>query len=289
MKNRQIGKIKDYLSLDEVENSKKYAEILAKSGKWGAFLADDKIDKAINVTLNLSVTFDELNSIKSALFEVRFAYLIHQSGLTAEYEFNPNPNKNKKGQKQKSIDFKLCYASKNINLLIELSSLRESNIQKDKTWEAGKFVGCCLNGDDEVSEYFKAQKVLIEKAAKFSPEIIPNQYNIILLDMRSSILENLDCFDCRNILYGSEGLDPALQRHTKDNKLFPGIFCSTHPNEGDVVLDHLRKSIHYFGFVVEKQYMQDELATEIKWFKNPSYLDSSLPNLKETFGKRKYC
>lgn len=92
-----------------------------------------------------------------------FAYLIFRSGLKAIYEFHTDK------QTKKSIDFKVFGDKiKKINLLIEISSLRESELQKGKTWEKDSFFGCVLSGNDDISDYFKAQKILIEKAKKFS-------------------------------------------------------------------------------------------------------------------------
>lgn len=88
--------------------------------------------------------------------------------------------------------------------------------------------------------------------------------------LRSSILKCLDKDDCRHILFGGERLEPVKRRPMKNRALFPGIFCSTHPDEGKEALSHLRNSIHYFGFVVEKEYTENELAKKIMWFKNPN-------------------
>lgn len=259
MSNKECGKFTDYLSRNEVINSQEYAAILAKSGNWDVFLKTNNIKNALNIKQDPERTFDELNSIKSALFEVRFAHLIHQLELTAEYEFNLNIHGNKKSQQPKTIDFKINVLE-NTNILVELSSLRERYCQKKKTWIRDEFFGCCLGGNDEVSEYFKIQNILIEKAKKFPSAITKNQYNIIVLDVRSSILNSSDCYDYHNVL--------------------SRILCLTHQSD-DGELDHLRRNIHYFGFVVEKKYTPDELANEIKWFKNPKF--NKLPDLKEIF------
>lgn len=274
LENIDAGKWADELTRDELENTKKFARELAKSNEWNNFLSDAKVKNAINSHINNSRTFSQLNTIKSALFEIRFSYLIHQSGLKAEYEFNPN------NYYKKTVDFKvLVNENKNINLLIELSSLRESDIQKEKTWKNGDFFGCILVGDDDASAYFKAQKVLIEKASKFPSEKVDDQFNIVIIDMRSTILGCCDCYDYKNILYGSEKLGIEMQRFTKDNKLFPGLFCATHPGNEDADLNHLRSSIHYFGFVVEENYSQNELATKIHWFQNPNLVTRDSPGL----------
>lgn len=276
MGNSDTGSCSDTLNEDEVNYTKECACTLSHTSHWCDFLNNEQIERAVNVEKNKNRTAAELISIKSALFEVRVAFLIHSSGLNVEYEYSANPNNDK------SIDFKVSGNKlKNFNLLIEISSLRESELQKDKTWTNGDFFGCILTGDDDVSAYFKAQKVLIEKAKKFPSENIDDQINTIILDMRSPILGCSDCDDYKNILYGSKNLDSHAQRYTNDNKLFPGIFCPTHPGGGDADLNHLRKSIHYFGFVVEKKYTKDELANEIRWFKNPDLDSNDMPNLKE--------
>lgn len=274
------GMWSDYIKREEAEFTKTCACELMKDENWKDFLSNKQIKNAINIKPDEKRTESNLIAVKSAMFEIRIAYLTQQSGLKAEYEFNPN-EKNKK-----TVDFRVYGEKINIiNLLMELSSLRESKIQKDKTWSVNKknepvFFGCALEGNDDVSEYFKAQKILVEKAAKFPDKIIGNQFSIILLDMRASMLECCDQYDFYNILYGSKNLDSHAQCYTKDNKLFSGIFCHTHPGYSDTDLVHLRKSIHYFGFVVEKDYTQDELPAKIQWFKNSSLITNDLLDLK---------
>jgi len=260
----------DFLNCDEVEFTKKCACTLKREKSWRDFLNDEKIQKAINITTDTEKSEANVGAMKSAMFEIRIAYLIHQSGLSAKYEANAH-QKNKK-----TIDFSVhVKKSENINLLIEVSSLRKSKLEKEKSWENEEFFGCCLNGDDEVSGYFKAQKVLVEKAEKFPSKIAQDQFHIIILDMRSSILGSTDCWDYHSILFGSEGLDAGLQRATKRNELFPGILSQDHPGSNCNNVKHLRKSIHYFGFVIENNYKPDELATKIKWFKNPNLINES--------------
>lgn len=203
----------------------------------------------------------------------------------AKYEYAATAHKYKKGQNPKTVDFKI-YANKprNASLLIELSSLRESGQQKKKAWINDDYFGYTLNASDEATDYFKAQKVLIEKAEKFSLSNSNNQSNAIILDMRSVIPKCIDSDDYKNILFGSEKLNPFVQRYTKDKMLFPGIFCQSHPANSDRGLDHLRKTIHCFGFVAEKTYTEDELAMKIEWFANPDINETNIQNIKDILG-----
>jgi len=229
MKNDKIGMWSDSLKFNEGEFSTLCINELQKSGTWEKFLADDKIKHSIETISTPNRSYDETRALKSALFEVRFAYLVYRSGLYAEYEVGLNANTDK------TVDFKVFGESlDNKILLFELSSLRESNCQKNKTRLEIKNnqtdYECMLGGDDDVNEYCKAQNVLKEKAYKFPDEITENQFNIILLDMRSSILEFADDGDYKNILYGSKLSDGYTQRSMKDGKLFPGVFLQNTPH-----------------------------------------------------------
>ena len=278
MNNNKNGILADYLSFNEVEFSQACAKELQSEKTWQNFLNIPIIKKSIALKRQSGLSGDELRSIKSALFEIRVAHLIHKSGLNAEYEFSSNTDN------KKTVDFRVFGRGLgNKTLLIELSSLRESQLQKDKTWVDNEWFGCMLDtdGNNDAREYIRAQSVLIEKALKFSDALTVNQFNIILLDMRSIILTMSDCHDYYNILYGSDGLAPHLQRQI-GNKLFEGIFCAAHPEYQK--FEHLRETIYCFGFVNEQRYEQNELARKIQWLRNPELICNGIPKLKEIFG-----
>ena len=202
MENAGAGVWSDNLNPDEVNFTKKCANELSNKEGWCNFINDKVIKNAVNTSPNLNRTTSELYRLKSALFEVRIAFLVYRSGLNAEYEFNPNAKGNK------TVDFRV-FGNQNISLLVELSSLRESKSQKNQTGSNGDFFGCLLTDDNEVAEYCKTQKVLTEKAKKFPSKIIKNQFNVIILDMRSSIIGQCDYLDYCNILYGSKNRVPT--------------------------------------------------------------------------------
>lgn len=272
------GKWSDNLGGKEVEFTKKCVNCLSdeNSHSWDDFLNIDKVVSLTKVIPNSNRSDDELIAMKSIMFEIRFAYLVCQSGLSALYEFQPN------AESAKTVDFKV-YGKKigEICLLIELTSLRESRKQKKRTSTTEAQydrvpvtkVVCDLGEDEEVNEYCKAQNVLVEKAQKYPKRKVANQFNVVIVDMRSSILGGWDNYDSHNVLYGSNNLNGYTQRHMKNGMLFPGIFSSAHPEYHNEKFVHLRNSIHYFGFVVEKHYASNELATAIQWFKNPGLID----------------
>lgn len=142
--------------------------------------------------------------------------------------------------------------------------LQTENNQQD-------FFGCNLDENDDVKEYYRTQNILQKKASKFSIRTLKNSFNIILLDMRASILGCSDFIDYKNILYGK----------VRDNGqiLFPGVFSERHPGYND--LKHLHQSIHYFGFVVEEKFEKNELLNKIHWFNNPQLTCDNIFNLNK--------
>ncbi|VEB39315.1 Uncharacterised protein [Legionella sainthelensi] len=126
MSKQNLGKFTDYLSVDEVEFSKKAGKAL-QTASWGKkMLLDPKISSALAIEKNGNRTYEEFSSIKSALFEVRFAYVLQQRKLDdAEYE-------TKTGIGKSTVDFKFNYNGS--TWLIELTSIRESDAVK-KSYE----------------------------------------------------------------------------------------------------------------------------------------------------------
>lgn len=281
MNKSKTGSWSDNLNSEEVIYSKKCANELSHINSWNTFLNSPQIKTAIYLEADHNRSYEELISLKSALFEIRFAYLIQKSELSAKYEYKADTNGNK------TVDF--CVFGNTIgskNILIELSSLRESDIQKNATIQTLDGIwSTCLDGNDDVSEYFKVQMVLCEKAEKFPTKTSDDIFNAILLDMRAPNLGIFDQYDYINILLGSHYVEDFYKRYTKQNGLFPGIFCEEHPGSND--LKHLTSVTHFFGFVIEKEYNRNELEREIFWYQNPNIIINNDFNLKNVFKEPK--
>lgn len=130
MEKQQLGKFTDPFSVAEIEYSKKAAEELSNVDWAKKILSDKKISTALKVEKNIDRTWDEFSSIKSALFELRFAGSLHKMGFNVEYEAATGVGKS-------TVDFKVPYDSS--IWLIELTSTRESDTVKKATKTKDEF------------------------------------------------------------------------------------------------------------------------------------------------------
>lgn len=219
IKEREKGCFSDYLSHTEVSFSKSAGTCLEQV-KWAKkLLCDGKIKKALKCEANKNRAYDEFDEIKSALFEVRFAYALQTHSLSAEYEFPCGLGKT-------TVDFKILGSPE---WFIELTSLRETNHIKEKSFQESNFFGAMLDSDDESKEIIKIQNAILNKVtnSKGDPikflESSSNQYNMIIIDIRSSLLNSLDEKDCWLSCYGSFSLSNIEHGHfcrywTEDGK-----------------------------------------------------------------------
>ena len=286
-KNRKQGILSDNLTDREVTFTKKAAESLSNVDWARKLLKSNKIARALAVTPNRNRSYDDTNEIKSALFEVRFAYAIYKAGLNAEYEFSSN-------MKGSTVDFKVIG---NTNWLIELTSLRESSAVKDNTKtenEYFEFISRTKAGAEnspEIRDLIKLQSAICCKISdsktpnkignpiKF-PEIKPNLYQMILVDVRSFMGVGGDFYDWFNVAYGSKklaSLDQGIHcRYLKDNEgkisLIKGLFEEDHP---DLRSQHIRDRIHALAFISEKKYDENEIITNMCLFPNPAYFEEN--------------
>ena len=206
-------------------------------------------------------------NIKARFFEIRFAYAIYQSGLNAEYEF-------KTGVGNKSIDFKVIGKKTKNNFLIELTSLRDSEIVKQNIKSSGNWVtysstsfGKSVNvNSPEEMEYIKVQQAILHKADKF-PKIASGNYHIIIIDMRRVSGGIVDEIDYHHIAYGGEQLHDSNKRYFLSNKQ------ENKDNERDLIkgvfeYTEIKDKIHAVGFVLENNYTHNEIKSKTKLFVN---------------------
>lgn len=271
-KQNKKGGFADHLKREEVAFSKIAAKELEKCPWATKILEEPKVARAIQVEPNHNRDYSDLNEIKSALFEVRFAYNIFKLGLPGEYEYRC-------GIRNSSVDFKITKG--NSTWLVELTSLRARN---------GDYVGsehyCSISAlkenAQEVMDIVKVQRAILSKILdekgnqiKF-PSIQSNVIHMILVDMRSPIGGMSDHYDGFNIAYGSKRLIAVdngvycrkwVDQNGKES-LIKGLFDKCHPESGS---SHVRERIHVLGFVLEKDYAENELIDKIKFFYNPQY------------------
>jgi len=278
---RKKGMFSDPLTIPEVMSGKRIYDELKKIVWAKKLLNDNKVKTAISCKPNSRRKVSELFAIKSALFELRFAGLIHSLNLTAEYEY-------KTGVGGSSVDFKIEKNKK--QWLIELTSLKESiEVKKNTRVKGNQFCYLSISKNNEnspeVFDLIKVQNAIINKTINNDGKPIKfdkhkrNVYNIILIDMRAFNAGAADYFDCFNIVNGSELLlNPKYGfyvRYWIDEKgqssLIKGLFDKAYPDKN---AKNVRNRIHAIGFVLEKDFSDNEMNKKIMFFPNPKFFKS---------------
>lgn len=285
MPNSQRGWFTDYLSQNEVDFSKEAANQLQGVPWARKLLKESKIKNALDVQPSLQRAYSELNEIKSALFEVRFAFAIHLKNLIAEYEFSAGVDKS-------SIDFKVQEG--NNFWLIELTSLRESDAVKDaSTTNDNDFITYeSITGKDknssEILDLLKLQNAIYNKVTKKNSKLIPfkfpkitnKNYHVLVIDARSTNAGAVDYFDFAVAINGSLSLSDINQgfycryffnKNTKERSHIKGVFEENNQDSRSLIV---RERIHFICFTVEKLYKSDELMQEMIIFPNPRYFSN---------------
>lgn len=279
MTKQQLGKFTDFLSVDEIRYSKKVGKKLQKAEWAKKMLNDSKISAALTIKQNKDRTYEEFSSIKSALFEVRFAYALQQIGLDAEYE-------SKTGVGKSTVDFKLNY--NNSIWLIELTSTRESDAVK-KTTKTNRdgfnnylSITNSTKNSPEIRELIKLQNVIYNKTQqngkphKF-PVISDNNYHVIVVDVRSNSAGISDHYDYHIVTYGSHSLTNVndgiycrefIDNDSNDMEHIKGVFEQNNPNPNSKII---RERIHFICFVKEQEYKENEIINKMDVFLNPNF------------------
>ncbi len=279
----------DTLHEDEFNFSKQASEKL-KTVPWAEkFLDDKKIKNALNYKSSEDPYKRQVRTVKSSLFEIRFAYSIYKAGLKAEYEY-------KTGVGNSSIDFRIISQNKlSPSWLVELTSLGDSEAVKENTvikGDAHRFSSLTTPWDKEnspeVRDLIKVQQAILNKVSRISKDemkIIPikfpkiseeddhaQTYHVIIIDIRGFGAGISDFYDYMNILYGSQGLDDVYKREwiEKDGskKLIKGVFDHEHPDPRAHIL---QERVHAIGFIDEKNFNEDEILTQLKLYPNKKF------------------
>ncbi len=218
------------------------------------------------------------------LFELRFAHELYLNKYTPTHEYPT-------GMANSTIDF---FLAQNPNLLIELVSVNESDYVKDMTYQealldekeepigqVGKFLH--LSGNDQAKEMITLQQKIGEKvfkegqATKF-PLPSHDNLNIIIVDERGFCGgDSLDRDQRRQLIYGPdhEELDTI---YSIDKSPILGLFD---PNNKRQYVQLLKERIDAIGFIFEKKFGANEIATSISYYFN--YLRSDYHSLHEVF------
>ncbi len=282
---KKAGIFTDPLTMEEVNFSKKAGKELEQLEWTKDLLNESKIISALNAKPTDNRSYSSLNAIKSALFEIRFAYSIYNAGLIAEYEYTA-------GIGDTSVDFR-CTDGNNVIWLIELTSLRESVAVKENTSIGNNYFSYRSipkknKNSPEVIDIIKTQKAICSKVVnnkgtpiKF-PSVQPNCFHMIVVDMRSFNAGISDCYDYHNIAYGSKSLIDKhdgiycrrwIDQSNATESYISGLFDEQHP---DIKSQYVRERIHVLGFILEKKYSKNELKNNIKFFCNPNLCTKQL-------------
>ena len=255
----------DILTTDEYMFSQEVANELKKVDWAKDILNDIKIKRALEVDVQSDLY--NIREAKAALFELRFAYAIHNAGLTAKYEVKPF----EPGQGNSSIDFFVDDSKTQKKWLFELTSLSTSDAVKENTHQEGNFTSYLSNSSPyknspEVRDIIKAQNAIFGKICdkngnliKF-PKPITNRYNVIVVDMRSFNSGMSDLDDYILIAYGNKEAFQYYQQYWIDQNGkkndIKGVFDKLHPDpRGRCIRDR----IHAIAFIKEKRYFVGEI------------------------------
>ena len=289
-----IGVWSDRLRTDEVDFTQKIITSFESQNNWTSQLLNDAKIRNMLALLECPkhMNTDNIKAVKAALFEIRIANAIYQSGYNAIYEC-------KTGVDKTSVDFLIhCDENKGQhNWLVELTSLRDSEDIKQATTQKND-IYCYISPDNnaEVKDIWRAQQVILSKVAKSCKKksaIIPikfpvpnatmSTYNAIVIDMRAINLGMVDKYDLQIIMYGSQHLRNIkyglLYREfvTTDGVRKP-ILGICDPKYEDPRAQYFRERIHAVGFINEKTYKQGEINSEIQTYCNHHLIP--LKNLK---------
>jgi len=268
------------LTAAEVEGTKKAIKSLSSQG-W-----------AIPILANL----DRAGGIKietmPLLFEIRFAAALLRAGVVPAYEAE--------GIGRTTVDFLF---GEQPRWLVELFSLGETEAARAATWSDGTTFGRLLtspkapgtaevgldqeervrwrreSAQSEEGEIVKAVERIIAKAtnADSAPTKFPppggDTFSMLVVDSRS-LLNGGDCYDRREIAFGSEAI-PHQWRHNwiaSDGTALPirGVFD---PKNQSRRAQSFRDRVHFLVFIAEKSYATDEIAKTARHKANPRFFE----------------
>ena len=112
-----------------------------------------------------------------------------------------------------------------------------------------------------------------------------NQYNIIVVNVRAFNLGSLNKRDAITAINGSIHSDiKSVDKLYLGDNLFPGILCEEHPEYDNIAFANLRESIHYFGFINEENYTENEMSEKILGLPNTNLVnEDNAINFRDIF------
>jgi hypothetical protein len=211
------------------------------------------------------------------MFEVRFAYELHCSGGTAEYEY-------KAGVGNSTVEFRIPGSQP---WLVELVSVRKSDAMRRSTTERG--IVTILNPDSdsdrsqsESAEVITAEQKIAEKVfAKGKPTKFPKPvsfFHMIFVDIRGYLDAGGDRMDWLEMTAGTSnlprdrymGIHYWREPHGKPQPV-RGLFEKDNPIQG---ARYVQERIHVIGFVRERKYISGEIHNSAFYVPNRIHFQS---------------
>jgi hypothetical protein len=207
---------------------------------------------------------------KSRLFELRFAYSLHQIGIVPRYEIP--------GEESSTLDF--GFTSMGQGWAVELMRLEETSAVRNatQTWvdERGvkqSSLQLSTDADDPLQstegETIKAVQRICQKCERGGRPVkfpVPDGFfHALLVDFRT-FLDGSDSADCIHVGLGGEYVENEACRVYWEGKPISGVFNSRTKTRG---AEHVRQRVHFIGFVVEENYCSGAFGGATKFVANP--------------------
>jgi hypothetical protein len=227
----------------------------------------DRINK--NGGLNRE-NLDNLLQLKDHLFELWFAYALHQVGVVPRHEVS--------GEAKSMIDF--GFESKGQQWAVEMMRFGETEAVKEATVsrpveDGVQLISRCLSTDAIADETFKAIRRICQKCEhngrphKFrAPEYA---LQVLLVDVRT-FLNGCSEDDLLHVALGANFVKPQFRCYWKGRPI-TGAFHEDTNLRGAA---EMRQRVHFLGFVREGALMPDEFARAIYFVANPHLFRDSV-------------
>lgn len=213
---------------------------------------------------------------KAKLFELRFGHSLHKAGILPRYE---TP-----GEGQSTLDY--GFASGGRDFLVEMMRLEETDAVRAATTTEQLGDGTVIFGrrlsaggnDPRHSEEGETLKAVERICQKFESGGKPHKFpapgsatHILLVDFRT-FLNGGDEWDRVHVGLGGELVRNPFNRRYWNGELITGVFSPRTKLRGAA---EARERLHFIGFVNEKSYETEELATAIQFIANPHLFKTS--------------
>jgi hypothetical protein len=212
---------------------------------------------------------DHLLQLKDQLFELRFAYALHQAGVAPRHEV-PSEAKS-------MIDF--GFESKGQQWAVEMMRLGETEAVKEATvsWpveDGVQLTSRCLSTDSMAGETFKAIRRICQKCErdgrphKFrAPE---DTFQVLLVDFRT-FMNGGDGNDMLHVALGADYVKPPFRCYWEGRPI-TGVFDEHTSLDGAA---EIRQRVHFLGFVRERAYKPGEFTAATYFVANPHLFGDS--------------